>query len=197
VLARHRQVVAVLSGHLHANWTGRRGDVTQLLFSALAQYPMGYHSLTLYDGGLVRRYHPLAATAAEAEQSAREVRRWAEREGVPLAAAVTGLVYGGTQDRNIVVAATAIATDADAATDAGTTADSPSEPRASASGQSVSTPTTTTTTTPTTGRAVGCRCAASATNEPWCMVVIAAMVVAWPLRRARRTRAAKRVGKDG
>jgi hypothetical protein len=199
VLARHRQVVAVLSGHLHVNWTGQHDDVTQLLFSALAQYPMGYHSLTLYDGGLVRRYHPLAATAEEAEQSARELRRWAESEGVPLAAAVPGLVYGGTQDRNVVVAATA--------------ADSPPEPRASASGPSPSPPTTTaagapsearesTGTTPTSAPTPtsggGCRCAAATTDEPWGAVVLAAAAIAaWPLRRGRRTWTAKRVGKDG
>jgi len=186
VLARHRQVVAVLSGHLHANWTGRRGDVTQLLFSSLAQYPMGYHSLTLYDGGLVRRYHPLAATAAEAEQSAREVRRWAEREGVPLAAAVTGLVYGGMQDRNVVVAA-ATATDADATGASPTPTPTPT-PTSTTAATDAGTTTTTTTTRGTGGRGAGCRCAATTTNEPWCAVVVVAAVVAWPLRRARRAR---------
>jgi len=100
LLERHPQVRGVLSGHLHVNWAGKRGAVVQHIFSATSQFPVGYHSLTLYAGGLVRRFHPLAAGAEESAASGEALRRWAEERGVPLPAAVLGVVAGDTASRS-------------------------------------------------------------------------------------------------
>jgi len=100
VLERHPQVRGVLSGHLHVNWAGKRGAVVQHIFSATSQFPVGYHSLTLYAEGLVRRFHPLAAGAEQSAASGEALRRWAEERGVPLPGAVPGVVAGDTASRS-------------------------------------------------------------------------------------------------
>ena len=100
LLARHPQVHGALSGHLHVNWTGTRGAVTQHIFSATSQFPVGYHSLTLHEGGLVRRFHPLGAAAEESAASADELRSWAADREIPLAGAVTGVVAGDLASRS-------------------------------------------------------------------------------------------------
>lgn len=100
LLDRHAQVHGVLSGHLHLNWAGKRGGVVQHIFSATSQFPVGFHSLTLYGKGLVRRFHPLAAGAAESAASGEALRRWAEERDVPLPGAILGVVAGDTASRS-------------------------------------------------------------------------------------------------
>jgi hypothetical protein len=100
LLARHPQVHGALSGHLHVNWTGVRGTVTQHVFSSSAQFPIGYHSLTLHEDGLIRRFHPLRTAGEESAASAEALRRWAADRGIPLAGAVTGVVAGDTASRS-------------------------------------------------------------------------------------------------
>jgi Icc protein len=198
LLARHPQVAAVLSGHVHVNWTGARGAVAQLLFSALAQYPMGYHSLTLYDGGLVRRYHPLPAMAAEAAASARKVRAWGESTGIPFAGGVTALVYGSTADRNTVLVTAAppdpgsepAAPDAVQAADVGAAV--PEGGAADRDAASVPGPAPA---APTRGSS-GCRCAAGGMARPggaWSLVALAAwFAVHGAVRRRREPRPPRR-----
>lgn len=100
LLAGHPQVHGALSGHLHVNWTGTRGTVTQHIFSATSQFPVGYHSLTLHEGGLIRRFHPLSVAAEESAAGAEALRRWAVDRGIPLAGAVTGVVAGDLASRS-------------------------------------------------------------------------------------------------
>jgi hypothetical protein len=103
LLDRHPQVAAVVSGHLHVNWSGSRGDCRQLIVSALAQTPMGYHSLALHERGLVRRYHPLAETGEEALLSAADLEEWTRSRGVPLPGVVVEASLGTLSDRSLVI----------------------------------------------------------------------------------------------
>lgn len=100
LLGRHPQVRGALSGHLHLNWAGRRGGVVQHIFSATSQFPVGFHSLTLYAEGLVRRFHPLRAGVEASAASAAALRRWAEERDLPLPGAVLGVVAGDTGARS-------------------------------------------------------------------------------------------------
>ena len=137
VLAKHPQVAAVLSGHIHANWTGKRGTVTQYVFSALVQYPMGYHSITLYRGGFVRRFHPLAATAAEAEASEDAVVAWARERGYPFPEAAPGVLIGSPGDRNSVLTLAGAGERVDPDAAVASMPDASGEPRSSVEGEAV------------------------------------------------------------
>ncbi|MBI5502579.1 MAG: metallophosphoesterase family protein [Deltaproteobacteria bacterium] len=202
LLERSPQVAAVLSGHVHLNWTGKRGTATQYVFSALVQYPMGWHALALYDGGIVRTYHPLRETAAESAASREAVREWGRSTGIPFADGVTALVYGSLSDRSgVVVTAGAPASadagaggDADARSDAtagvpvpsgaghGAGAQDAAAGGATESGRDV----TSDGTDRGTGapRRSGCRCAAAGADPPglWFGVVLGSALL---LRRRR------------
>ncbi|MBI5487351.1 MAG: metallophosphoesterase family protein [Deltaproteobacteria bacterium] len=182
LVERNPQVAAVLSGHVHLNWTGKRGALTQYIFSALVQYPMGWHSLALYDGGIVRAYHPLRETAAESAASREEVRQWGRSTGIPFADGVTALVYGSLADRSGVVVTERRAAETG---DAGDGADAGGDP---ATGTLVP---------PAAGRDIaadgadrgtgasrnsGCRCAATGSESPgpWLAVVCGlALLLRW------------------
>ncbi|MBN1773886.1 MAG: metallophosphoesterase family protein [Deltaproteobacteria bacterium] len=176
LFGRHPQVHAVLSGHLHVNWTGKRGTVVQHVFSATSQFPVGYHSLTLHEGGLVRRFHPLRAGAEESAASGAALKAWAADRGLPLPWAVTGVVAGDLAARADVQLLSDARTTPEASGPGSATSDAPEradggQPVAAAASERIVLQESAAPDAPageaarperTTGTRSGCRCALSA-----------------------------------
>lgn len=60
LVARNKQVVAVIAGHTHRNLLGYEnatGRVPWLEFGALKGYPAGFNVLRIYQGGYLREFH--------------------------------------------------------------------------------------------------------------------------------------------